>query len=222
MAIPKIIHQTFKSSKLPWLTRWHISRFKRKNPEYHYEFYDDLRIEKFLSEEFNDDILKTYQRLNIGAAKADFFRYAVLLKKGGVYIDIDSAIKGRLDDFIRADDSAIISSEKNPGLYVQWALVFEAGHPFLKKTLELVCENIKHNSYPHDVHQMTGPSVYTKAIEQALKENPHIKYRVLGIDYNGHLKFKYLFSKFSLYNKGEHWKKLQLTKPVLRPEPTPQ
>lgn len=218
MAIPKIIHQTFKSSKLPLLTRWHISRFKRKNPEYRYEFYDDLRIEKFLSDEFDGHILKIYQRLDIGAAKADFFRYAVLFKKGGVYIDIDSSIQGKLDDFILPDDSAIISSEKNPGLYVQWALIFEAGHPFLKKTLELVCENIKCNAYPQDVHQMTGPSVYTKAIAQSLKENPEINYRLLGTDYNGHLKFKYFFSKFSLYSKGEHWKKAQLTKPVLRPE----
>jgi mannosyltransferase OCH1-like enzyme len=220
MAIPKIIHQTFKTSKLPFLTRWHISRLKKRNPEYSYEFYDDQRVEKFILEEFGEEVFRLYRKINIGAAKADFFRYAVLLKKGGVYIDIDSSIKGKLDDFIQPDDSAIISSEKNPGLYVQWALVFEAGHPFLKKTLELVCENIKSNSYPHDVHQMTGPSVYTKAIEHALKENPHIKYRLLGIDYNGHLKFKYLFSKFSLYNKGEHWKKLQLTRPVLRPEQT--
>ncbi|WP_265840356.1 glycosyltransferase [Pedobacter sp. PLR] len=218
MAIPKIIHQTFKSADLPYLTRWHIARFRKKNPEYLYEFYDDQRIESFLSTEFGPDLLKKYQRLNIGAAKADFFRYAVLLKKGGVYIDIDSAINGKLDDFIKPDDSAIISREKNPSLYVQWALIFEPGHPFLQKTLELVCENIDNNTYPHDVHQMTGPTVYTKAINESLKENPSIKYRTLGVDYDGHLKFKYLFSKFSLYKDGEHWKKMQLTKPVLRPK----
>jgi mannosyltransferase OCH1-like enzyme len=215
MPIPKIIHQTFKSSNLPFLTRWHISRLRKKNPEYTYEFYDDRRIEQFISEEFDQITLNLYQKLNIGAAKADFFRYAVLLKKGGIYIDIDSAVNGRLDDFIFPDDSAIISSEKNPGMLVQWALIFEPNHPFLTKTLQLVLENIRQNAYPHDVHKMTGPSVYTEAVNQCITTNPDIPYRRLGIDYNGHLRFKYPLSKL-LYQKGEHWKKMQLTQSVLK------
>jgi mannosyltransferase OCH1-like enzyme len=217
MSIPKTIHQTFKTGKLPWISRWHIARLKKNNPEYVYEFYDDERIEDFLSLEFNPETLELYRRLNIGAAKADFFRYAVLYKKGGVYLDIDSSINGSLDDFIRAEDHAIISRERNPGLYVQWALVYEPGHPFLKKTMELVLDNIRQNRYPHDVHKMTGPQVYTEAIQACLKETPIPKHRILGFDYNGHLKFKYALSKL-LYDKGEHWKKMQLIKPVLKVE----
>jgi mannosyltransferase OCH1-like enzyme len=217
MSIPKIIHQTFKTSKLPVITRWHIAKFRKKNPDYNYEFYDDQRIESFLLKEFDEDILALYQRINIGAAKADFFRYAVLYKKGGVYVDIDSGINGRLDDFILPDDNAIIAPEGNPDLFVQWALIYEPNHPFLQKTMELMCENIRNNKYPHDVHQMTGPSVYTKAIRTCLKESPDIAYRILGVDYDRHFKFKYPLSKL-LYEKGEHWKKAQLTKPVLKPE----
>jgi len=215
MSIPKIIHQTYKTSKLPLITRWNIAKFRKKNPGYWYEFYDDERIEAFLSDEFGKDILSLYQRINIGAAKADFFRYAVLLKKGGVYLD--SGINGRLDDFILDSDSAIISREGNPDLFVQWALVFSPNHPFMQKTLDLMCENIRTNRYPHDVHQMTGPTVYTKAILECLKESPDIAHRVLGVDYENHLKFKYQFSK-ALYTKEEHWTKTQLTKPVLKPE----
>ncbi|HTF82401.1 MAG TPA: glycosyltransferase, partial [Cytophagales bacterium] len=100
MAIPKIIYQTYKSSKLPVLTRWHIHRMKKKNPEYRYEFYDDLRIDAFISEAYGKEVFDLYKRINIGAAKADFFRYAILYKHGGVYVDIDSLIKKKLDDFI--------------------------------------------------------------------------------------------------------------------------
>lgn len=215
MSIPKIIYQTFKSDKLPFITRWHISRFRKNNPNYNYEFYDDARIESFLKEAYGAEILKQYQLLNIGAAKADFFRYAVLLKKGGIYLDIDSLIKGRLDNFILEDDIAVISEERNPDLYVQWALIFEANHPFLQKTMELMLQNIRNNNHPHDVHKMTGPTVYSEAIRQCLKENPNIPYRKLGIDYNGHFKFKYPLSKL-LYQSGTHWKKQQVTRPVLK------
>ena len=218
MSIPKIIHQTFKSSKLPLITRWHISRFRKKNPAYTYEFYDDARIDTFLLAEFGEEVFSLYKKLNIGAAKADFFRYAVLYKKGGIYIDIDSGINGSLDDFIQTDDAAIITREGDPSLFAQWALIFSPRHPFLEKTLELVMENIRQNKYPHDVHQMTGPTVYTQGINSVLKKDPLIPYRILGIDYNGHLKVKYKLGKFFLYRSGDHWKKKQLTTPVLKPE----
>jgi mannosyltransferase OCH1-like enzyme len=216
MPIPKIIHQTFKSDKLPFISRWHISRLRKRNPEYRYEFYDDGRIEQFLQVNFEEEVFEQYRKLNIGAAKADFFRYAILLKEGGIYIDIDSSITGKLDDFIEQDDVAIISKEHNPGLFVQWALIYQPGHPFLQKTLDMVLDNIRHNRYPHDVHKMTGPSIYSNAINACLVENPDVAYRLLGYDYNNHLKFKYPLSKLMYTNKAEHWKKKQITTPVLK------
>jgi mannosyltransferase OCH1-like enzyme len=216
MPIPKIIHQTFKSDKLPFITRWHISRLRKRNPTYRYEFYDDGRIEQFLMANFEEEVFEQYQKLNIGAAKADFFRYAVLLKEGGIYIDIDSSVTGRLDDFIEQNDVAIISKEHNPGMFVQWALIYQSGHPFLQKTMDMVLDNIQHNRYPHDVHKMTGPSVYSNAINECLAENPAIPYRLLGYDYNNHLKFKYPLSKLMYTNSAEHWKKKQITTPVLK------
>ena len=82
----------------------------------------------------------------------------------------------------------------------------------------MVLDNIRENKYPHDVHRMTGPTVYTEAINETLKANPDTDYRILGTDYDGHLKVKYKLGKFFLYEKGDHWKKKQLTTPVLKKE----
>lgn len=217
MAIPKIIHQTFKTANLPFITRWHIARFRKKNPEYTYEFYDDERINTFLRAEFDEETFKLYQRINIGAAKADFFRYAVLLKKGGVYLDIDCLVKKRFDNFILNDDRAVLSPEKNPIFFVQWAMFYEAEHPFLKKTIEVILDNIRTNRYPNDVHKMTGPAAYTLAINQCLEKNPNIEHRVCYVEYAPYLKDKYKLAKFFLYkNKSNHWKKLQFKQQVLK------
>ena len=218
MPIPKIIHQTFKTSKLPFITRRHINNFRKKNPEYEYAFYDDEKIDTFFKEEFDENVYKSYKKLNIGAAKADMFRYAVLYKKGGIYVDIDSSINKKLDSFIKADDEAIITYEGSPTYFAQWALIYNAGHPFLKRTIEKIVENIAVNKFPNNVHMMTGPSVYTDAIKECLSENALIHYRILGTDYNGNLKVKYPMGKFFLYKKGEHWKKQQLVKPLLKEE----
>jgi inositol phosphorylceramide mannosyltransferase catalytic subunit len=217
MAIPKVIYQTFKTKKLPFLTRWHIKSFRKRNPDYRYEFFDDDDIDQFFKTEFPGEVHSAYRQLNIGAAKADMFRYAILYKRGGVYLDIDSTIKGKLSGFIKSEDTAIISREGNPDLFVQWALIYEAGHPFLKRTLDLVLENIAENRYPHDVHSMTGPGVYTRAIQSCIDEDPLVSHRIFGVDYEGFLTFKYRFGKFFLYTGKEHWKKKQHQTTVLKP-----
>jgi inositol phosphorylceramide mannosyltransferase catalytic subunit len=209
MAIPKTIFQTFKTSKLPLLARWHIYRLKKKNPDYAYRFYDDQMIDAFMLEEFGKDIFDLYKRITIGAAKADVFRYAVLFKFGGVYLDIDSLINEKLSNFILPEDHAVISLESNDLNYVQYALFFEAGHPFLKKTLDLVFRNLRENRHPSSVLQMTGPAVFTEAIRASLSEDSTIPYRQLGYDYDKKVTFSFRGSKTVLYgfSRKNHWKK---------------
>ncbi len=220
MSLPKTIYQTYKTSRLPALTRWHIWRMRKRNPSYAYEFYDDVRADKFIQDEFGPEIYELYNRINIGASRADFFRYAVLYKKGGVYLDIDSLFLKKLDEIIMPGDRAIISLGSHRKNYIQWALFFEAGHPFLQKTLELMINNLKENRYPYDVHRMTGPTVYSEAIRQCLEMAPDIEYRETGVDYDGKLKFSYRMSKFFLYgiSRKNHWKNISRHKPVLKYE----
>ncbi len=219
MAIPKQIFQTFKTQQLPLLTRYHIYRLKRKNPEYEYHFYDDVAIDQFIQKEFDEETYQLFKRINIGAAKADFFRYAVLYKYGGVYLDIDSLITKKLDDFLLNSDSAVISYEENMVLYIQFALFFDKGHPFLKKTLEVIIQNLKENKYPYNVHAMTGPTAFTEGVNRAIQENKEVNFRLLGMNYNEYVTFSYRMSKTFLYgfSRKNHWKKLAETTPVLKP-----
>jgi inositol phosphorylceramide mannosyltransferase catalytic subunit len=218
MAIPKVIYQTFKTDQIPWLTKLYIKRFRRKNKNYGYEFYDDQRVDAFIKESFDNEVYKAYSRLQIGAAKADFFRYAVLYKKGGIYLDLDSDILVNLDKHLNEKDQAVITREKNhQNLFAQWALVYEKGHPFLERTLHYIVENIQQNKYPHDVHAMTGPTVYTRAVNDVIAENPTVAYRIVPDDYRGIMKFKYKLGKLLIYgDRSQHWKKLQNVIPVVK------
>ena len=219
MAIPKHIFQTFKTKKLPLITRWHIWNIKRQNPEYQYYLYDDEDVQEFFRTEYPEEYLKAYKRLTIGAAKADFFRYAILYRKGGVYLDVDSGISKPLRKLIRPDDVAVLSRERHVHFYCQWALIFDKEHPFLKKTLEMVLDNIQTHRFPHNVHSTTGPAVFSDAVNACIAEDPNIPYRLFdGIEYRGYLKFKYKLGKFFLYSKkSEHWKRKQLTQDIIKP-----
>lgn len=220
MAIPKIIYQTFKTDQIPWLTKIYIKCFMRKNKGYRYEFYDDQRVDAFIKKSFDEEVYKAYSKLQIGAAKADFFRYAILYIHGGIYLDLDSDILVNLDKHLTVDDEAVITREKNhQNLFAQWALIFEKGHPFLERTIKYIVENIQQNTYPHDVHAMTGPTVYTRAVNDVIKEYPTVLYRVVPDDYKGLMKFKYKLGKLLIYgDRSQHWKKLQKVKSVVRAE----
>lgn len=216
MPIPKQIFQTFRNKKLSWLTMYHIARLKRLNPEYAYYFYDDEMILEFLENEFPPEYLQAYNRLTIGAGKADFFRYAILYKKGGVYLDLDVKVIKPFRRFVLDDDQAIISNEIDKTLFVQWAMFFAPGHPFLKRTLENLIINIQERRYPHNIHATTGPVPFSDAIRECLKNNPNTPHRLMGMYYKGFMKEKYKLAKIVIYkNKKKHWKKLQLRQEVV-------
>jgi mannosyltransferase OCH1-like enzyme len=219
VAIPKIIYQTYISDRLPIITRFFIWWMKRQNRDYRYEFYDDARIEKFLKDEFAPEVFKVYDKLAIGAAKADFFRYAILYKYGGVYIDIDGAILRPLSEIIRADDVAVLSREIHPGLFVQWALIYDKGHPFMQRTLNRCMENINQNRSPHNVLYMTGPNVYSEVVNQSLAAHERIDYRIFGVDFERKKRSVIIpkhFLNYLLYLKRPGWYKVQKKIAVLK------
>lgn len=216
MAIPKVIYQTYKDKNVPALTRFFIRLMRWRNPQYRYEFYDDPRIEAFFKAEFDATVYRAYKRIDIGAAKADFFRYAVLYKYGGVYLDIDGYTLRNLDDMIRPDDAAIITQERNPGIFAQYALVFEQSHPILKLCIDKILDNIEHDRYASDIHKLTGPSVFTDAVNEYIGQG-NKGYRIFGVDYEGFLKSKHLLHA-GLFVKREKWQKAQQARPALKPK----
>jgi mannosyltransferase OCH1-like enzyme len=211
-----------------------IINFRRMNPLYKYYLYDDKEMDEFVNKYYEGEIADCYNKLNIIVAKVDFWRYLILYKYGGVYLDMDSSINKNLDNLIKEDDQAIITAESNFDYYVQWALIFSKEHPILKKTIDLIVENIKNNRYPNDIHSMTGPTVYTKAIDYVNKNlfnkiinkkqiksgtditfgNNNISYRLYGIDYNNNFSFKHNLQDLLYVNK-KHWRDEEKEKQLL-------
>ena len=116
------------------------------------------------------DIKNMYFKLNNIVAKADVWRYTILLNKGGVYLDIDSEIIGLLSSLINEKDEGIITAEKNKNLFVQWALIFNRNHPILSLTLDNILEAISEEKYKFDHHSLTVKT-YAEAIFTLSRNN---------------------------------------------------
>jgi mannosyltransferase OCH1-like enzyme len=235
--IPKNIFQSWHSKTVHPSIKSRINLMLEMNPEYNYKLYDDNEIKEFVDLNFPGIISECFNRLNIPVARVDFWRYLILYKYGGVYLDLDSSIDVPLDSFLNENDNALITAENNYDTYVQWALFFNSGHPILKELISNIIYNIRKNKYPNDVLKMTGPQAYSTAIK-----NYHFKkfgkeldfsrinqetditfgekeesYRIYGVDYNNKLTFKTKESMV-LYSERLPWRDELKTKELLKPK----
>ena len=235
--IPKVIYQTWKTQNLPP----NVSRLHKKmlklNPDYEHIIYTDSQMNDYMSSNTDGDLKKMYFKLQNIVAKADVWRYTILLNEGGVYLDIDSQINKSLTGLIQPDDKAIITAERNKDLFVQWALIFEKGHPVLTRTLEKIIEAVRNEEFKHDHHSLTVKT-YALSIFDLCKENENklswdkitnktnsvhelknSSFRIFGIDYNEYFTFQHKYNhELRGRKKGEasvsHWTEAQKTKSI--------
>jgi len=87
-AVPLIIYQTWATKDLPPKMAQCVNKLKADNPEFDHYLYDDADCREYIKTEFEPDVLEAYDLLVPGAYKADLWRYCILYKTGGIYLDI--------------------------------------------------------------------------------------------------------------------------------------
>jgi len=202
--IEKNVFQSWKTKQLHPVIQEKVDRQKARNPGYTFHLFDDNDMDLFVNTVYSGRIAEAYNRLNIVVAKVDFWRYLVLYHYGGVYVDMDSEIECSLDDdLLQPGDEAVFSQEGNPGFFLQWGLIAKKGHPVLKRTIEVVTNNIEQKK--SGMIETTGPGAFTKALQELYEEFyhqkiplvtmsrddntyqclPNSKFRIVGTDFNG-------------------------------------
>ncbi len=201
--IPRMIHQiyfTWPPSHPPAEIRSSIERIRALNPEWSHHLYDEMAMREFIARHYGERVLQLYLRIEplYGAARADLFRYLLLYKLGGVYLDVKSSMTRPLREILREDDRYLLSYWRNfagepfegwglypelaaspRGEFQQWHIASSPGHPFLRAVIGRVLENIACYNPVLDgtgwsgVLRATGPIAYTLAILPELQRHEH-------------------------------------------------
>lgn len=167
------------------------------NPEYEITMVDNKFVESFIRENYGDLMWNYYLRIDpcYGAARADFLRYLLLYKEGGVYTDLKVTVSKPLREAIRDSDKLLLSHWDNlqgeehegwghlrglesvaRGEYIMGVIVAVPGHPFLREVILEVMRNIDtYNPYRHNTGflgtlWLTGPVTYTLIAKRMQKE----------------------------------------------------
>lgn len=135
------------------------------------------------------EVLDAYDALPLPVLKADFFRYLILLARGGVYSDIDtfsikSAVDWIPDSVPRQSVGLVVGIEADPDRpdwhdwysrriqFCQWTIQSKPGHPVLREIVsQITAETLRRKRaglltsvLDKNVIEFTGPAIWTDII----------------------------------------------------------
>ena len=101
--IPKIVFRTgrYLLNELPTQIVELYEREMAQNQEYTFFYFDDKDCEEFIISEYDSITYNLYDQLIPTAFKADFWRYLILYKHGGTYIDFSMHVLVPYDQIIK-------------------------------------------------------------------------------------------------------------------------
>lgn len=168
---PKILHRTYIDSQKAQKYQKCLDKSLKTNPYLEHRFYSDQDIEEYIQLYYSERIYNAYKSLNpaYGPARSDFFRYLVLYREGGLYLDIKSCVISDISKLFESTGKLIVSQGRNSkdihpfgmipssvnsydwslfsgidcGEYNNWHIISSPGHPVLGKVIQQIVSNIE-------------------------------------------------------------------------------
>jgi mannosyltransferase OCH1-like enzyme len=168
IAIPKIIHQTWKTAEIPAEWKAYPQTWKDHHPGWTYRLWTDEDFLPFVREHF-PEFQQTFTAYSYQIQRVDAIRYLILHKFGGVYVDMDIECLRPLDDLLAGREFALAAE---PRLHAEWIgmekllcnafMASVPGHPFLVG----IIDELKHGNPKITLHSevlsTTGPAMVTR------------------------------------------------------------
>eukprot|EP00937_MAST-01D_sp_MAST-1D-sp2_P003736 g3736.t1 len=157
-AIPKIIHQTYKTADLPHEWKATPMHWQKQHPGWKYMLWTDETNRKLVQEHYPEHLV-VYDAYPHGIQRADAARYFILHHYGGVYADLDIRPLKHIGPML-GDAQVLLPQTPNIGLTNAF-MASTKGHPFFAHVISKLKE-YQHAWYHFTRHweivTATGPT----------------------------------------------------------------
>ena len=161
--MPRAVYQTNYSRRVSlavYLT-WLFNRVIAWDHDFHY--FDDEAAVDWVNRTFPGDIAQTFNRLQIGAAKADYWRVLILMHEGGVYLDADANFVWPPSSSIGPEDEELFLRMRD-GEITNYFLACSAGNRFMTGIEAEICANIAEGT---ETIEETGQKIFETILATA-------------------------------------------------------
>lgn len=193
--IPLNIFQTWHTKNLPPLMKHNVEYIKKLNPAFTYRLFDDQDCYNFIKQHYPNDVLEAFNKLVPGAYKADLWRYCVLYKLGGIYLDIKyRPVKGFKFINLTEEEHWVLDADGN-GIY-NALMVCKPENPILLNAIRQIVQNVKTKYYGNSCLHPTGPQLLSKYFNNNQKKKFELRHSFFEnfsnrfIHYKNHIIFK--------------------------------
>lgn len=132
----------------------------RQNPTLRHRLFSRDSADDFIAANLSARELAAFRACAVPAMQADYFRYCAVLVDGGFYLDADSMCHQPIAPLLGDSDDGVLFKRANENV-VNGVFAFrQAGHPFLKTSLEIATVGIERR-IAQSVWTVTGPAIFT-------------------------------------------------------------
>ena len=163
MPIPRYIFQTCSPKELPPGMSDAVKNIKTANPGFRHFLYSESDCRTFISTHFGNDVLTAYDTLILSAFKTDLWKYCVLFKCGGVFVDIKYIpVRGFsfLDILHR---NHLVLDDERTGIHTDF-MACEPGLPLLAQCISRIVRHVQTQFYGSSPSEVTGSKLITQFI----------------------------------------------------------
>ena len=189
LTVPLDIYQTWHTKDLPEEMMISIIKLRKDNPQFRYHLYDDDDCKIFIKENFELREYNAYENLIPGAYKADFWRYCILYKNGGIYIDIkfhtnNFNLKQLINNDYFVKDRGGHWEKDKIGIYNGF-MVAKPNNPIFLKCINEIVENIEIENMCYNSLYVTGPGLLGKYFKNTYEFELYFSTDAWHIQYKG-------------------------------------
>jgi len=166
--IPLKIYQTWHSKDLPARMKHSVEIIKAKHPRFEHILFDDNECRQFIAANFDSVVLKAFDSLIPGAYKADLWRYCILYKNGGIYLDIKYACINSFR-FIELTEKEHWVLDINGNNIYNALIAVKPNNEICLKCINQIVENVRNRYYGSSCVDPTGPGLVSRFIGEERK-----------------------------------------------------
>ena len=176
-SIPKVIYKTGIDEyiNIPEDVYNVFSETVGLNPGFTIKYYSDKDSREFIKNNYDNDILISYDKLIPGAYKADLFRYCILYKNGGIYSDLTQRFTIPFKKLIDLENDNLylvkdidhykINGEGySKGIQISF-MASRPGNEIFLKAIKQIVRNVNDKFYGDNPLHPTGPSLFYNILQ---------------------------------------------------------
>lgn len=165
--IPKKIHQVWLGGKIPDKYKRLRDTWIEKNPDWEYKLWTDDDVNDFQLEN-----IESFNNIKNLGVKSDIFRYEILFREGGLYVDTDFECLTSFNDLIYLDLFSGTGHVYEPEVF-NGLIACKKGHNLLRTLVDDI-KVIETNDFS-TILSLTGPKYFSNKLFEWIKETPEDK-----------------------------------------------